>query len=254
MKSLFNGLNRLFGHETLAKLQKSHVAVIGVGGVGSWCAEGLVRSGLGEITLIDLDEVCISNTNRQLTALHSTVGQMKVQVLKDRFIDISPQLRINAVEDFLTESTKELLTYKRYDYIIDAIDSVENKCLLIRECQKFNLPLLTIGASAGKYDPTTIEISDITLTSNDSLLSSVRKKLRREYNFPRDKSTWNIKAVYSRQRAQFLGANGDMVFTAPAHQESKKLDCSGAMGSSMFMTAPMGLAATSVIVQELLKK
>src|SRR5262249_45557702 len=159
----------------------SHVCVIGVGGVGSWTAEALARSGIGELTLIDLDEVCVSNINRQLPALTATVGRPKVQVLKERIIEINPDCTVQAIEEFFTQSSSDRLLAAKYNYVVDAIDSLANKCLLIARCRDLKIPAITAGGAAGRRDPTAIKITDLAFASHDRLLRSVKKVLRTEY-------------------------------------------------------------------------
>src|SRR6478735_3435704 len=130
----FNGIARLYGTAALERFRTAHVAVIGIGGVGSWTAEALARSGVGHLTLIDLDEICVSNSNRQLHTLTATIGLSKVQVMAERLRAINPELRVDVIEDFFTSSTAEQILRQRFDGLVDAIDSLKNKCLLIARC------------------------------------------------------------------------------------------------------------------------
>ena len=148
----FGGIARLYGNRQSEALQQAHFCVIGIGGVGSWVAEALARNGIGQITLIDLDDLCITNINRQIHALSNTIGQRKVDVMRDRIIQINPECIVNCIEDFVTlENMREILS-NGYDYVIDAIDSVNVKSAVIAHCKRNKLPLITIGGAGGQVD------------------------------------------------------------------------------------------------------
>ncbi|MCX6131812.1 MAG: tRNA threonylcarbamoyladenosine dehydratase, partial [Proteobacteria bacterium] len=174
----FNGIGRLYGEKALQRFQASHLAVIGIGGVGSWTAEALARSGVGRLTLIDLDEVCISNSNRQVHALQNTIGQLKVNVIAERLRLINPQLEVSAIGDFFTSQTSERLLDIGFDGVVDAIDSLQNKCLLIARCRARHIPIVTVGGAGGRRDPTQIQVHDLSASSHDALLRHVRRELR----------------------------------------------------------------------------
>src|SRR5690554_8134073 len=150
----FGGTARLYGLEGLALFQRSHVAVIGIGGVGSWVAEALARSGIGEITLIDLDDVCVTNTNRQIHALSSTIGQSKVAVMAERIRDINPDCLVHEVEAFASRDNLEGLLHDDLDYVVDAIDSVKDKDAVIGWCKRRKVLVIIIGGVGGASDPT----------------------------------------------------------------------------------------------------
>lgn len=140
---------------------RSHVCVIGVGGVGVWAAEALARSGIGAITLIDMDDICVTNTNRQLHALKSTVGLPKVDVMKERILAINPECTVNVIDDFITvDNVAEYLSLG-FDYVIDAIDSVRPKAALLAYCRRFKIPVVTTGGAGGQIDPTQIQVTDL---------------------------------------------------------------------------------------------
>ena len=146
----FAGVGRLYGDQSLMKFADSHLAIVGLGGVGSWVAEALARSGVGELTLMDLDEICISNTNRQLHTLTSTYTKSKAITLKNRLLEINPEIKITIIENFFTEQTMEDFFIADYHYVFDCIDGVSNKCFLISECRRRSLPVITIGGAGGK--------------------------------------------------------------------------------------------------------
>jgi tRNA A37 threonylcarbamoyladenosine dehydratase len=256
----FGGIARLYGTKALLRLKNSNILVVGLGGVGSWACEALIRSGVGHLTLVDLDEVCITNTNRQLCALQSTIGQSKAQVLKKRLQDINPDANILLIENFFTENTFEEILSQPYDYVLDAIDSRENKCLLISEASKRNLPIITTGGAAGKIDPTQIKIDDLAFSTNDVLLQIVRKKLRRDYNFTKvlgrtlnSRRKLGITCVYSPEEPRFPTTTGDICHI-PDPETNLKLDCESGMGSSTFITGTFGFYAASHIIKELAEK
>ena len=168
----FGGIRRLLGNSGYQHLQSATAMVVGVGGVGSWTVEALARTGLGHLILVDLDDVCISNTNRQLHALSSTVGKQKVDVLKARCLDISPTIKITTEHTFATAKTIEELLKSQPDVVVDAIDQPTNKCLLIDGCRRANIDVVTVGGAGGLQDPTKVQVADLSKAFNDKLLKS----------------------------------------------------------------------------------
>jgi len=161
----FGGTARLYGSMALSALQKAHFAVIGLGGVGSWAAEAIVRSGIGELTLIDLDDVCITNANRQLHGLASQVGRSKVEVLSERFCDINPELKIHPIHDFITRQNFSELIGQQHHVVIDATDAAHMKAILVAYCSARKIRLIVCGSSGGKTDPQQITVADLGRTS-----------------------------------------------------------------------------------------
>lgn len=253
----FGGVARLYGVEGLKNLLNAHVLVVGLGGVGSWAAEALARSGIGAITLVDLDDVCITNTNRQIHAMNGFIGQMKVHALRERILAINPQCQVNAVEEFFTASTKEMILDRPYDYVIDAIDSLQNKCILAAACKERNLPLIVTGGAAGKRNPTLIRVDDLGHACNDSLLFTMRKRLRQEFQFPSGagftrskKQTFNIACVYSSEEPWYPKSDGSVCEMKEA-DTSIKLDCETGMGSITHLTGTFGFMAASHVIHHL---
>lgn len=249
----FGGVGRLFGRAGLERLQAAHVAVIGVGGVGSWTVEGLARSGVGALTLVDLDDVCVTNVNRQLPALDGQIGRPKVSVLEERVRLINPACRVEAVHEFFTESSAERLLATRFDFVVDAVDRMSHKALIIAGCRARGVPVLTVGGAGGRRDPTQIRIGDIGEASDD-LLRMVRKKLRRDYGFAegahRGITRMGIPAVWSRERPVFPWANGTCS-AEPEPGSNLKLDCESGFGTAVFVTGAFGLAAAGEVVRAL---
>ena len=250
-KFQFGGIERLCGTNGFKKLKNSHVLVIGLGGVGSWTAEALVRSGIGEITLIDPDSVCMTNINRQLLALNSTVGNAKVTVLKNRFLDINPNCKINTLEDFFNEDTVDQIFNQKYDFAFDGIDRLKNKILFIQTCKKMGIPFIISGGAGGKIDPMQIRIADLGESYKDKLLFRVRKKLRQDFNYPKGKNKMKITCIFSPEQTRFPHPDGGVSHVA--HGDApKKLDCHSSIGSCSHTTGIFGLMAAGHIINTLI--
>lgn len=249
----FAGIARLYGQKALLHFQQAHVVVIGIGGVGSWAAEALARSGIGELTLIDLDDICVSNINRQLHALSSTVGQDKVAVMADRIRQINPDCVVHQVADFIAaDNLAELLGGKPVDYVLDAIDSVKAKTALIAWCKRRKIPLITTGGAGGQLDPTQIQIADLTQAFNDPLLAKVRNMLRRDHQFTRNpKRRFGVDCVFSTEQLRYPAADGTVCQQKPEQSGAMRLDCSGGFGATMVVTASFGMAAVARLLQKL---
>jgi tRNA A37 threonylcarbamoyladenosine dehydratase len=248
----FGGVGRLFGAAALAKLQGAHVCIVGVGGVGSWTVEGLARSGVGALTLIDLDDVCVTNVNRQLPALDGNIGQPKVAALAERVRLINPGCRVEAVGEFLTEASTERLLAPHFDFVVDAIDNMTNKARLIAACRDRGLPCLTVGAAGGRRDATQIRVGDLGDAENDLLLRQVRKKLRRDFGFSpgaqRGRMDFGVRCVWSGERPVFPWADGTCA-AQPEPGSNLKLDCETGFGTAVFVTGAFGLVAAGEVVR-----
>lgn len=255
----FAGISRLYGAPALEKFRHSHVVVIGIGGVGSWAAEALARSGIGELTLIDLDDVCISNINRQLHALTNTIGQDKVAVMAERIVQINPECKVNQVADFIAPDNLAELLGGKVDYVLDAIDSVKAKVALIAWCKRNKIPLITTGGAGGQLDPTQIQLADLTLAFNDPLLAKVRNMLRRDHHFSRNpKRRFGVDCVFSTEQLRYPQADGSVCQQKPEktadNGSAMRLDCSGGFGAATVVTASFGLAAVSRLLVKLISK
>jgi tRNA A37 threonylcarbamoyladenosine dehydratase len=247
----FGGLGRLLGREALARLRAAHVAVIGVGGVGSWTAEALARGGVGAITLIDLDEVCVSNVNRQSHALDGQIGRPKVVVLAERIRAINPACRVEAVQEFFVASNAErlLAPAEPLTVVVDAIDSVAHKARLLAACVARGLPVVTTGGAGGKRDGTRLRIGDLGESGGDDLLRQVRKTLRKEHGFPGGEGhRYGVRAVWSTEAPVYPWADGTCA-AAPEPGSSTRLDCAAGLGAAMWVTAAFGLAAAQEAVR-----
>jgi tRNA A37 threonylcarbamoyladenosine dehydratase len=251
-ESRFGGIGRLYGVKALEKIKSSHVLVIGIGGVGSWVAEALARTGLGHMTLVDLDDVCVTNINRQVHAVSSSVGQFKVDVMKKRVEDIQPFCEVDTKQCYFSPKNLENIFDKQYDFVIDASDDFTNKCFMIDHCRKNKIPLITIGAAGGKTDPSQIRVTDLSFTSNDKFLSKLRKKLRQDFAFPSEQGgDFGIWCVWSHERAVYPTADGCVTHKPPGF--AKHMDCSEGFGSASFLTGAMAFSATSLLIRELTK-
>ncbi|MBI3886342.1 MAG: tRNA threonylcarbamoyladenosine dehydratase [Opitutae bacterium] len=247
----FGGIARLYGAAALPRLRAAHVAVVGVGGVGSWVVEALARSGVGALTLIDLDDVCITNTNRQSHAHEGNVGRPKVEALADRVRSINPRCRVTAVAEFFTALSAERLLAPRYDWVVDATDLMSNKALLIAGCARRGQPVLTLGAAGGKRDATRIRVSDFGGAHGDELLRQVRKKLRRDYGFAKGEGhDYGIPCVWSQEKPVYPRADGTCS-PEPEGDSSRRLDCEAGFGSAVFVTGAFGFVAAGEIVRRL---
>ena len=247
----FGGIARLYGTSGLERLRAAHVCVIGVGGVGSWSVEALARSGLGALTLIDLDDVCITNVNRQLPALDGQMGRPKIDVLAERAQLINPACRVERVAEFFTAASAARLLEPRFDFVIDATDKLTNKCLIITGCRERGLPVLTMGGAGGKRDCTKVRVADLSHTEHDELLRQVRRKLRRDMSFPRGHGEpFGIPCVYSPELPVYPWKDG----TCSAEPEpggSLALDCASGFGTATFVTGTFGFAAAGEVVRRI---
>jgi len=250
----FGGVGRLIGRQGLDRLRGARVAVVGVGGVGSWVVEGLARSGVGRLTLIDLDDVCVTNVNRQLPALDGQIGRPKVAVLAERVRLINPDCAVEVVQEFFMPSSADRLLAGPFDFVVDAIDRMTPKALLIAGCRDRGWPVLTVGAAGGRRDPTQIRTGDLGEAFNDELLRVVRKKLRREHGFTpgteRGHMNFGVRCVWSREHPVFPWADGSCQAEAEPGS-SIKLDCESGLGTAVFVTGAFGLAAAGEVVRAL---
>ncbi|HBR92843.1 MAG TPA: tRNA cyclic N6-threonylcarbamoyladenosine(37) synthase TcdA [Opitutae bacterium] len=247
----FGAIGRLYGTDGLARIRKAHVCVIGLGGVGSWVVEALARSGIGALTLVDMDEVCLSNVNRQVHALDGAVGRTKASVLAERVGQIAPECVVTVEEVFFTESTADRLLTPVYDYIIDAIDATRHKCMLIAEARQRGLKLITCGGAGGCIDPSRVRICDLARTINDPLLLQVRKRLRQQYGFPKFKrQKFKIDCVYSDELPVFPASDGSVSCEREAG-EDYRLNCDTGFGSATYLTGTVGFFLAAEVIKRI---
>lgn len=240
----FGGIARLYGEPALARFQHARVCVIGVGGVGSWAVEALARSAIGQLTLIDLDNVCESNVNRQLPALDPFFGMAKVDALAQRIAAINPACRVTTVEDFVTEDNLDAMLGRGFDFIIDAIDDVRVKTAMAAWCLQHRQAFVVSGGAGGQMDPTRICTGDLAEARYDPLLSKLRYNLRRHHGAPRQ-GRMRVPCVYSTEQLVYPTAACDAGPGGP-----QGLSCAG-FGASMAVTASFGLVAASLALKHL---
>jgi len=250
----FGGIARLYGQQALIKLAAAKVAVVGIGGVGSWTAEALARTGVGEITLYDLDDVCTSNINRQIHALDNTVGQSKVEVMAERLLQINPELKVNALSRFITLNNLAQELDQSFDAVVDATDTVPVKAGIINWCRRNKVKLVVVGGAGGQVDPRLVQTDDLVRTTQDPLLAKVRNLLRRDYGFSRDtKKRFNVECVYSTEQLVYPQADGSVAYKKPDAGEALKLDCASGFGSASFVTGTFGFVAAQRAIEILIK-
>lgn len=252
----FGAVARLYGREGLDRLRAAHVCVVGIGGVGSWTVEALARSGIGALTLIDMDDVCITNVNRQLHALDGTIGRPKVDAIADRVRLIHPHCAVTPIAQFLTASTASVLLATPFTFVVDATDKLANKCLILTACRERGIPVLTLGGAGGKRDGTQVRVRDLAHTEQDELLRQVRRKLRREFGFtaglhrsdPSVQAPFGIPAVFSPEKPVYPHSDGTCS-TEPEPGASTTLDCASGFGTATHVTAAFGLAAAGEVIR-----
>ncbi|MBL7003345.1 MAG: tRNA cyclic N6-threonylcarbamoyladenosine(37) synthase TcdA [Gammaproteobacteria bacterium] len=251
----FDGLTRIFGSDALGYLNKASFCIIGIGGVGSWCAEAAARSGIGHITLIDHDNIELSNINRQCHTTIENCGQSKVDAMQQRILLINSECDVTVIDDLVTHANLDKFELEQFDYVIDAIDHVTYKTALIHFCRRNKIPLITTGGAGGLTDPSKIGFSDLTKTTNDPLLAKVRSNLRYQYHYSRNpKRSYGIDCVYSTQQSLYPTSEGKISYEKPTMDSAKTLDCATGLGSFVAVTASFGFAAIARAITKYLAK
>lgn len=252
------GIARLYGNAAFERFQSSAVMVVGVGGVGSWAAESLARSGIGELILVDPDDLCITNTNRQIHAIDGAYGKPKTRVLAERLRAIQPEIKIREHQEFYSaRNAKEILT-PHPDIVIDAIDSLRAKCHLIASCHGQQIPVITSGAAGGRRDTTRIRAADLAHTSKDSLLAAVRRELRNSHGFPKAPERgatedFGIEAIYSEETPVYPTCDGGISQERPDSLPGG-IRCDAGYGSATHVTASFGMATAGKALERLASK
>lgn len=246
----FGGIARLYGVAPAARIRAASVCVIGIGGVGSWSAEALARSGVGRLTLIDLDHIAESNVNRQIHALEPEFGRVKVEAMASRIAAINPSCLVSTIEEFIDEENVAQLLVAPHDVVIDAIDNVRAKAALAAHCRRAKQRLVMCGGAGGRIDPTRLQVDDLARTAGDALLSKVRARLRRDYGFTREpKQKFGIEAVFSTEPIVMpREAACDIGGGHPSSSGPQGLNCAG-YGSSVCVTAAFGMAAAALALR-----
>lgn len=242
----FGGLERLYGVQGARNIRGAHVAVIGVGGVGSWSAEALARSGVGVLTLIDLDNVAESNINRQIHALTDTVGKAKVEAMRERIKQINPACVVHCIEDFVELGNWPEILPGEVDAVIDACDQVKSKAAMAHWARRHKALFITVGAAGGKRLAHKVEVDDLSKVTHDPLLAQVRYRLRKEHGAPKDGKKMSVMAVFSRETVAQPDASCNLQIG------DGTLNCSG-YGSLVAVTATFGQCAAGWILEEIAK-
>lgn len=243
MARRFGGLERLYGVQGAQQIWASHIVVVGIGGVGSWAAEALARSGVGHLTLIDLDHVSESNLNRQIHAVDATLGQAKVLAMRDRILSFNPACDVTCIEEFVEPSNWPALLPKGTTAIIDACDQVKSKIAMAAWARRTGTLFISVGAAGGKRHAHLVDIDDLALTTHDPLLAQVRYRLRKEYAAPREGKKIGIACVFSREAVQPPD-------TSCAVEGDGTLNCHG-YGSVVSVTATFGQCAAGWILDRI---
>lgn len=250
----FSGLARVYGEAALAPLQRAHFCVVGIGGVGSWAAEACARSGIGNITLIDHDDIDISNTNRQLHTTVDSLQRSKVEVLRERILAINPECNCSAIDDLVTRGNIEKFELAQYDYVIDAIDHVSHKLTLMHHCRRNKIRCISTGGAGGLTDPTQIVVKDLTLSFNDPLLAKVRSTLRQQLGYSRNpKRRYTMDCVFSTEQPIYPVGDGTVSYEKPEMDERTTLDCATGIGSFVGVTACFGFTAAAHAIRKYLR-
>lgn len=245
----FGGISRLYGQECLDFFSSAHVCIVGVGGVGSWAVEALARSGVGKLTLIDLDNVAESNVNRQLPALTSEFGKPKVQALAERIFEINPACQVTQIEDFVTVENIPELFGSTFDFVIDAIDQVRVKAAMAAYFVVHKQPFIVSGGAGGQMNPALIQCADLGSVTHDPLLANLRYSLRKHYGFSRDtKDKLRVPCVYSTESITQPKSSDACEIASP-----QGLSCAG-YGASMIITASFGLYCANAAIASLQKQ
>lgn len=248
----FQGIQRLYGRRATNRIRASHVCIIGIGGVGSWAAETLARSNVGELTLIDMDHISESNINRQIHALTSTLGKAKINVMAERIYSINPDCKLNLIDDHIScENIPDLISNK-FTYSIDCIDQFRVKAALIHYCKSTKIKIITTGGAGGRIDPLCINVADLSRAEGDALLAKTRKELRRNHGFSRNiKRRFDIPCVYSTESLRYPTSDHEISTTKSECSTLSGLNCANGFGSLTAVTASFGMVAAAYVLNKI---
>ena len=251
--SRFGGIARLYGQKALQRFLTSRVVVVGIGGVGSWTVEALARSGIGKIRMVDLDEICITNVNRQLHAMDGQVGKQKTAAMSERVRAINPGCEVEVIEGFFTERSVDEVLGGEISGVIDAIDSMKHKALLLAECTRRRIPVVSCGGAGGKRDATRIKVCDLAFSGKDALLHQLRKKLRADHDFPKvpmgsKPHAMGITAVFSEEPPVYPRGDGEVSCERP-QDANMHLSCATGYGTVTHVTSTFGMVAAGAILE-----
>ncbi|MCC6808970.1 MAG: tRNA threonylcarbamoyladenosine dehydratase [Deltaproteobacteria bacterium] len=251
----FDRMGRLVGDASMERLFATRVMVVGLGGVGSFATEALVRSGIGKLDLVDFDKVCVTNTNRQLQAMKGTIGKQKAQILADRAQLINPQADVTPIAKFYDKDTSEALLASKPDFIVDCIDNITAKCHLLANARAHGIRVVSAMGAAGRMDPLQVKIADLSETKVDPFADAIRRILYKKYDFPY-KTRWDIPAVYSmeppREPIELHYDNGEGFRCVCPGGKNDQHSCEERRviyGTSSFVTGVFGMVLASVVVR-----
>lgn len=255
----FDRMGRLVGDSNMEKLFRSRVMVLGLGGVGSWAAESLARSGVGHLSLVDFDEICITNANRQLHALQGLVGQKKAKVMAERLRKINPQAKVTDVPLFYSAENSATIFSERPDFVVDAIDNLTAKAHLLNFCREQKIPVITATGASARMNPLDVKLTDLAQTHTDPMAHQLRKILRQKYDFP-EKGSWEIPCVFSDETpmdpVELHYDLGEGFKCVCPQNEFNPHSCDRRnviYGTASFVTGAFGLAMASWVVREIVK-
>jgi tRNA A37 threonylcarbamoyladenosine dehydratase len=240
----FGGIERLYGVESAKRIREAHVAIVGIGGVGSWAAEALARSGVGRLTLIDLDHIAESNVNRQIHALSSTIGQAKIDAMRDRIALINSECRVTSVDAFVEPGNWPGLIAKDVDAAIDACDQIKAKTAMAEWARRTKATFVSVGAAGGKRHAHKVDVVDLSDTTHDPLLAQMRYRLRKEHGAPREGKKMGVACVFSREAVKPADAS------CQVEQGDSSLNCHG-YGSVVSVTATFGMCAAGWVLDKI---
>lgn len=244
----FGGASRLYGAEGARRIADSHVVVVGIGGVGSWAAEALARTGVGRLTLIDMDHVAESNINRQIHATDATLGQAKIDAMRERIASYHPEAHVHGIDDFVTPDNWETLVPADATAVIDACDQVAAKTAMAVWARRSRTPLVTVGAAGGKELAHLVDVDDLARVTHDPLLAQLRYRLRRHHGAPREGKTIGVTCVFSREAVRMPAAPEISCDASPASDGT--LNCHG-YGSAVAVTATFGMSAAGWVLKKI---
>lgn len=248
----FLGVQKLYGLEGYQNIQSSHICVIGIGGVGSWVAESLARTHVGEITLIDMDHIAESNVNRQIHALTNTQGQSKIVAMSERIQQINSDCKLNLIDDHLSLENIPLYILHDFDFVIDCCDQFRIKAALIHHCKSNKINCLTVGGAGGRIDPSRIQLADMTRSEGDALLSKTRKQLRTQHGFSRNlKRRFDIPCVFSSETLRYPTEDGEITTQKSENHSTTGLNCANGFGSLCAVTSTFGMLASAYVLKRL---
>jgi len=250
----FGGTKRLYSEAGQKILADAKITIVGIGGVGSWVAEALARTAIGHIKLIDLDDICVTNTNRQIHAYKENIGRLKVEAMAERIRAINPECEVTSIADFINTDNQAELLSDQPDFVVDAIDSIDAKVSLIAYCKRNKIKIITVGGAGGQTDPLKITTSDLSKTWQDPLAAKVRNELRRKFNFSKNpQRRFGIECIFSTEQISYPMSDGNVSYQKQFTEGSAKLDCNAGLGAGVAVTATFGMVAASRVINQLTK-